>query len=109
MHKFNLADFTRGWIVGDFAPSLIRTKEFEFMVRHYSAGETEGAHVHKLAEEITVIVSGEFTMNGTTLSKGDIVHLKPGEAADLSALKTERRLLSKHHQLSEINILYEKT
>jgi quercetin dioxygenase-like cupin family protein len=87
MHKFNLSDFTRGWIVGDFEPSLIRTKEFEFMVRHYSAGETEVAHVHKLAEEITVIVNGEFTMKGTTLGKGDIIHLKAGEVADFKCLK----------------------
>ena len=87
MHKYNLSNFTRGWIVGDFEPSIIETKEFEFMVRHYSAGECEVAHVHKLADEVTVIVSGEFTMNNTYLKQGDIVHLKAGEPTNFNCLK----------------------
>ena len=86
MHKYHLDTFTRGWIVGDFDPSIIRTKDFEFMVRHYVAGEHEAAHVHKAADEITVVVSGEFTMNGEALTAGDIVHLKPGESVDFTCL-----------------------
>lgn len=87
MNKYNLSDFTRGWIVGNFEPNIIRTKDFEFMVRHYVAGEKEAAHIHKIAEEITVIVSGIFRMNNDTLRTGDIIHLSSGDAADFECLE----------------------
>jgi quercetin dioxygenase-like cupin family protein len=85
--KHRLKDFARGWIIGDFDPSIIRTKDFEFMVRHYQAGDTEQKHIHKIADEITVIVSGIFKMNGEILEAGDIIHLTPGEPADFECLE----------------------
>jgi quercetin dioxygenase-like cupin family protein len=87
MKKYRLENFTRGWLVGDFSPSLIQTKDFEFMVRHYTKGETEDIHVHKKADEITVVVSGHFKMNGEELKSGDVVHLQPGESAGFECLE----------------------
>jgi quercetin dioxygenase-like cupin family protein len=87
MKKHRLENFHRGWLVGDFEPSIIRIKDFEFMVRHYTQGETEARHVHKCADEITVVVSGQFKMNGELLSSGDIVHLNPGDSADFECLE----------------------
>lgn len=88
MRKYRLETFTRGWIVGDFDPSIIRTANFEFMVRTYRAGETEAKHVHKEADEITVIVSGVFKMNDETFSTGDIIHLSPGDPADFTCVES---------------------
>lgn len=85
--RLRLSDFTRGWIVGDFEPSIIRTKAFECMVRHYKTGEKEAKHVHKIADEITVVVSGRFKMNGEMLQTGDIVHLHPGDPADFECIE----------------------
>lgn len=87
MKKHKLEDFTRGWIVGDFEPSIIRSKDFEFMVRFYSEGEEEARHMHKKADEITVVVSGQFKMDGELLGPGDIVHLDPGDATDFICLE----------------------
>lgn len=87
MEKHQLKDFTRGWIIGDFDPSIMRTKDFELMIRHYKTGDTEQKHVHKIADEITVIVSGTFKMNGEILTAGDIVHLAPGEPADFECIE----------------------
>lgn len=87
MRKYNLDDFTRGWLIGDFEPSIICTKDFEFMVRRYSAGESEAKHVHKKADEITVIASGKFEMNGEVLVTGDIAHLPPGDSADFRCVE----------------------
>lgn len=87
MNKYNLSQFTRGWMVGDFSPSIIRTKDFEFMVRNYKAGEDEARHVHKVADEITVVVSGKFRMNGEELTAGDIIHLSPGDSADFACVE----------------------
>ena len=37
IHK--LKNFTRGWLIGDFEPTILATKDFEFMVRHYKKGD----------------------------------------------------------------------
>jgi hypothetical protein len=82
MKKYKINNFTKGWIVGDFEPNIIRTKDFEFMVRFYNEGEKEMRHVHKIADEITVIIDGVFLMNKEKVIKGDIIHLKPEESTD---------------------------
>ena len=87
MKKYNLDKFVRGWIVGDFEPSIFRTKDFEFMVRYYKKGDSEEEHVHKIADEITVVVSGRFRMSGEILSKGDIIHLEPGDSVEFECLE----------------------
>lgn len=86
MKKYNLKDFTRGWLIGDFKPSIIQSKEFEFMVRHYKKGEHEQRHLHKIAHEITVIVEGEFIMNNKKYTKNDIIHLLPGDTTDFTCV-----------------------
>ena len=60
MHKHKLDDFTKGWVVGDFDPSLIKTKNFEVAVKKYKAGDKENKHFHKQAEEISIIVSDSW-------------------------------------------------
>jgi quercetin dioxygenase-like cupin family protein len=87
MKKYKLDSFVRGWIVGDFDPSIIRTKDFEFMVHYYKKGEKEAKHKHKIADEITVVVYGKFIMNNEELSTGDVVHLVPGSASDFECLQ----------------------
>lgn len=87
MNLHNLSDFIKGWIIGDFKPSIIRTKEFEFLVRMYKKGDREANHVHRKADEITVVVSGIFEMNNHELRSGDIVHLKPCEPASFECIE----------------------
>lgn len=87
MKKHRLEHFTRGWLVGDFDPSIIRTPDFEFMVRSYAQGEKEARHVHKIAHEITVIVSGKFRMAGGVVEAGDVIHLEPGDSSDFECLE----------------------
>jgi quercetin dioxygenase-like cupin family protein len=87
MKTYHLDSFTKGWMVGDFEPSIIRTPHCEFMVRYYKAGDTETMHVHKVASEITVCVSGKFIMAGIPLGPGDIIHLDPGDPADFTCIE----------------------
>ncbi|TRZ53061.1 hypothetical protein D4R99_01510 [bacterium] len=87
MKQYKLKDFTKGWLIGDFEPNIFRTKDFEFMVRSYKKGDMEARHVHKIAQEVTVIVSGAFLMNGKKLEAGDAVLLAPGESADFECLE----------------------
>jgi hypothetical protein len=75
-----------GWMVGDFEPACIRTTACEVACKYYGAGESEARHVHRIATELTLIVSGKATMNGRTFEAGDIVLLEPGDPSDFHAL-----------------------
>ncbi len=86
MKLFRLADMTKGWFVGDFAPTAFRTAETEVAVKPYRAGDCEGRHMHKLATELTLILDGEVEMSGMRYRSGDIVLIEPGEATDFKAI-----------------------
>jgi hypothetical protein len=87
MKKFQLSNMTKGWFVGDFSPAVIKTQVFEVAVKHYIEGEYEARHYHKIATEITVIVSGVVCMNGQIYSAGDILVNEPGESTDFKVLE----------------------
>jgi len=88
MEILKLKNYTRGWVVGDFDPTVIKTKDFEVGVKEYIKGDKESAHVHKIAEEISIVVTGKFVMNDAVLSAGDIVRLAPKDVADFSCLES---------------------
>lgn len=75
-----------GWFIGDFEPSCLLTKECEVAHKKYKRGGSEQRHVHKIANEITLIASGKVLMNGKEYGEGDIVHISPGESTDFKAL-----------------------
>lgn len=87
MKLYRLEKYKRGWFIGDFLPSIIRTKDVEVSVREYVKGDFEEKHYHQQADEITVIVSGKFKLNGKVLIKGDIAHIEKYEHADFSCLE----------------------
>jgi quercetin dioxygenase-like cupin family protein len=82
----SLEAMTRGWFVGDFEPTLYRTAGVEVAVKHYAAGDREARHLHRVATELTAVVSGRVRMDGRELGPDDIVVLEPGEASDFLAL-----------------------
>lgn len=49
-----LRDMKRGWFIGDFEPSLLKTRDCEVAVKSYRHGDHEGKHFHKIATEFTV-------------------------------------------------------
>ena len=81
-----LKNFTGGWFIGDFEPSLMKTQDFEVAVKHYKAGDKEKTHVHKVATEFTLVLKGVALFNDTAISSGTIVTLKPGEWTSFEAL-----------------------
>lgn len=86
MNVFKLNNFFKGWFVGKFEPSIISTNDVEVAVKRYQAGNYEMSHYHKLATEITVIISGEVIMNGVTYKEDDIIVIEPGEKTDFKCL-----------------------
>lgn len=86
MHVTSLNDMVGGWFVGDFEPSALRSHAAEVAVKNFRAGDREAAHFHKVATELTAIVSGEAELAGRRLVAGDIAVLEPGEVADFRAV-----------------------
>ena len=81
-----LADFKGGWFVGSFEPMLFSADAVEVSVKYYSAGDSEPAHVHRIATEFTVVTSGRVRMSGLEISAGTVVRVPPGCATDFEAL-----------------------
>ncbi len=96
MEKERLENMIKGWVAGNFSPSMLKTNDFEFGVKHYRAGDSERRHYHKIATEITVIVSGEVEMNGQIHRTGDVILIRPGESTDFKALTDAVTAVVKH-------------
>lgn len=86
MNSANLKDMLKGWFVGNFSPTAFQTDACEVAVKKYSAGEHESSHYHKIATEITLVLSGTVFMCGQEWREGDIIVLNPGEVTDFKAL-----------------------
>jgi len=86
MQKYKLKDMIRGWFVGNFKPTAYTTQDVEIGVQRYKAGDYEKRHLHKVATEITVIVSGKVIMNDKIFVSGDIIVINPDEATDFKAV-----------------------
>ena len=81
-----LKDMFRGWVVGNFDPSLWKTDNVEVAVKTYKKGDYEEKHYHKIATEITIISKGRVLMINELYEEGDIITIEPGEATDFRAI-----------------------
>ncbi len=86
MKKAHLSDMVKGWFVGDFTPTAFASDQCEVAVKTYQKGDSDSAHFHKLAHEITLILEGEIRMMDSTWRKGDIIIIEPGEVSAFLAL-----------------------
>jgi quercetin dioxygenase-like cupin family protein len=93
--KQNLSDFTKGWLVGDFEPSIFKNKDCEVGVKEYKAGTVEKLHVHNIVTEYTIILSGTVIMLEKEFNKGDIVKIEPGVANQFESLTDSMLLVLK--------------
>ena len=82
MKILKLKDYTRGWFIGNFEPSLLKTDQFEISVQHYKKNEFVQPHTHKISTEYNVLISGLMTIQGKDLKAGDIFILEPNEITD---------------------------
>ncbi len=93
MKTFKLDKFTRGWVCGDFEPSIIRSKHFEVGVREYVKDESSRPHYHSDLEEVTIVLFGEISINGNIFKENDIILLEKKEACYMEILSDKAKLL----------------
>jgi NDP-sugar pyrophosphorylase family protein len=68
----NLCQTVRGWFIGDFEPSFLRTPGVEVGVLTHQAGEKWTPHVHEHCDEYNVLLDGSMTINGVPIARHDV-------------------------------------
>ncbi len=87
MRRSSLKDSgARGWFIGDFANAAFPSKDFEICYQKNPRTQTP-SHIHKLAHEITLVISGRQICNGEIFSAGDICILEPGDISQIEYLE----------------------
>lgn len=86
----NVSNYQRGWVLGNFNPSLFNS-DVEVGIHRHSAGTIHEAHYHLLANEINIIISGECIFNFVKdkevyLKQNDIVIVEKGEVVEFKAI-----------------------
>lgn len=91
----NLDDMFKGWFVGNFEPTAFSTDAAEVAVKSYQPGDTEKKHFHKIATEITLVLSGQVEMCDRVWGPGSIIVLQPGEKTGFRALEASTNVVVK--------------
>ena len=86
MKVSSLKDFTNGWFVGDFNPSIFKNPFFEVAHHKHTKGQETFPHYHKVTNELNYIVSGELMVSGQKLKGGDMWIYEPNEVSDVEFL-----------------------
>ena len=105
MKLAKLSEFTNGWFLGDFSPSLFKNEDFEVCVKNFKKGDVEAAHFQKVATEVTVILSGSVRMGDHILQVDDILTIYKDEVCDFEALSDCKVLGIKFPSLPEDKVL----
>jgi quercetin dioxygenase-like cupin family protein len=82
MKIYKIDDMTRGWFIGDFEPSVLRTKDFEVGVLTHNKGEDWPAHYHEFSTEYNLLLKGKMTIQKQELNEGDIFIIEKNEIAN---------------------------
>lgn len=70
--KYDLNDMYRGWFVGNFEPSVYKTKDFEVGYLLHKKGERWDIHYHEHMKEINLLVKGKMILNNKAIKENDI-------------------------------------
>jgi quercetin dioxygenase-like cupin family protein len=100
----HIDNFTKGWFVGNFDPSLLKAN-FEVGLHQHKAGEFHQDHFHKLGTEINVMVEGRILINGKTFGPGDIFVFEPYEVSQVRYLTDVKLIVVR--DISDPNDKYE--
>lgn len=78
MRKFKGDDMVGGWFVGNFEPTVYKTKEFEVCYKQHCKGEKWPSHYHN-GIEINYLIHGRMYVNDAFVCAGDVFVLDSGE------------------------------
>ena len=74
----NLGKFVRGWFVGNFHPTLLRTSDFEVGINiHKKTVDSYDFHYHEEVEEFNILIWGNMILNNVNITQGQYFNVKP--------------------------------
>jgi hypothetical protein len=76
--KNKLENMTRGWLIGNFTPSILKTDAFEVGYLTHHKGQVWPAHLHKEANEYNILIKGSLLINNETINLGEIFVIPKG-------------------------------
>ena len=95
MKKLSLSSFVDGWMVGNFSPSILKTKVIEVGVKTFEKGASEPCHFQKIATEVTAVLKGRIILGGQSLTEGEALVIEPGEHASFTSITKSKLLVIK--------------
>jgi NDP-sugar pyrophosphorylase family protein len=76
--KSKLENMTRGWLIGNFEPSILKTDTFEVGYLKHHKGQIWPAHLHKEANEYNILIKGSLLINNEMINVGEIFVIPKG-------------------------------
>lgn len=95
MKTFKIESMLGGWFLGDFDPSIYKTKEIEIGMKKIPKGEVADNHYHKKAHELTFLISGSIEYNGKIFLDGEMILIEPYEKNNMHFLKDSTIIIAK--------------
>ena len=74
-------NYIRGWIIGNFEPSILKTEKYEFGKLLHKKGEYHQFHYHKNSIEYNYLINGNMLINNRKLESGDLFIINKFEIA----------------------------
>jgi hypothetical protein len=75
---YKLDNFVRGWIVGDFEPSLLKNSGIELAVMNREKGVgVHDFHYHERCIELNVLIKGKMRCNNKVINENEIFVFNP--------------------------------
>lgn len=75
---FKLENFTNGWFIGDFDPSLLKNTGVELAVMNKKKGRgINDFHYHQHCTEINVLIKGKMSINDLIINENEIFVFDP--------------------------------
>ena len=74
--NINVNNYLRGWLIGNFSPTLKQTSEFEIALLTHKKDEKWDFHYHKKSKEINILISGKMLINNITIYPGEVFIFK---------------------------------
>lgn len=93
-----LTDFKKGWILGDFEPSLAKT-DYEVGLRWNDKGFKEDRHYHREVTEYIAFAGGKHRLGDRTYEDGDVMVISPYMSTDYECLEPGYCLTVKNRSL----------
>jgi dTDP-glucose pyrophosphorylase len=78
---WNIHDFTRGWFIGDFLPSIIKTKNYEIALLTHLKDEQWDYHYHEKSDEINFLINGKMRINDRIITERQVFYIPKKQIA----------------------------